>query len=81
MAGDPLYGLQHVEDPCEQINDALLVFLKWFLLVRRTELPTLEIFFCSLAERGITASPGGTRTSGVIKGRVVKCMELFRSEC
>ena len=37
---DPLYGLPHVEDPCEQINDALLVFLKWFLLVRRRELPS-----------------------------------------
>ena len=48
---DPLYGLPHVGDPCEQINDALLVFLKWFLLVRRRELPSSEI--CSLTERGI----------------------------
>ena len=51
VVGDPLHGLPHVEDPCEQINDALLVFLKWFLLVRRRELPTSEI--CSLTERGI----------------------------
>ena len=51
VVGDPLYGLPHVEDPCEQINDALLVFLKWFLLVRRRELPSSEI--CSLTERGI----------------------------
>ncbi len=38
--GDPLYGLQHVEDPCKQINDALLVLLKRFLLVRRREFPS-----------------------------------------
>ena len=49
--GDPLHGLPHVEDPCEQINDALLVFLKWFLLVRRSDLPASDV--CSLPERGI----------------------------
>jgi hypothetical protein len=27
---DPLHGLPHVEDPCEAINDALLVFLSCF---------------------------------------------------
>ena len=32
-------------------TNALLVFLKWFLLVRRRELPASEI--CSLTERGI----------------------------
>ena len=40
VVGDPLFGLPHVEDPCEEINDDLLVFLKWVLLVRRRELPT-----------------------------------------
>ena len=29
VAGDPLHGLPHVEDPCEAIIAALLVFLKW----------------------------------------------------
>jgi hypothetical protein len=28
---DPLRGLPHVEDPCEEIIDALVVFLSWFL--------------------------------------------------
>jgi hypothetical protein len=27
---DPLHGLPHVEDPCEKINDALLVFFHGF---------------------------------------------------
>jgi hypothetical protein len=51
MPGDPLNGMPHVQDPCEQINDALLVFLSWFLLVRRRELPASEV--SSLTERGI----------------------------
>jgi hypothetical protein len=37
VPGDPLHGLPHVEDPCEAIIDALLVFLKWFMLVRKIE--------------------------------------------
>ena len=48
---DPLHGLPHVEDPCEAINDALLVFLSWFLSVRRKDLPASEV--CALTERGI----------------------------
>jgi hypothetical protein len=28
VAGDPLHGLPHVDDPCEAIIAALLVFLK-----------------------------------------------------
>ncbi len=51
MAGDPLHGLPHVEDPCEAIIDALLVFLKWFMLVRRMELADSET--AELATRGI----------------------------
>ncbi len=43
VAGDPLHGLPHVEDPCEAIIVALLVFLKWFMLVRRMVLAELEI--------------------------------------
>ncbi len=49
VAGDPLHGLPHVEDPCEAA--ALLVFLKWFMLVRRMELVDLEI--AELAKRGL----------------------------
>ncbi len=48
---DPLHGLPHVEDPCEEINDALLVFLSWFLSVFRKDLPASEV--CALTERGI----------------------------
>ena len=48
---DPLHGLPHVEDPCEEIIDALLVFLSWFLLVRRKDLPASEV--CSVTARGI----------------------------
>jgi hypothetical protein len=51
VAGDPLYGLPHVEDPCEAIIAALLVFLKWFMLVRRMELAESEI--SELTTRGI----------------------------
>ncbi len=45
--GDPLHaevhGLPHVEVPCEAIIVALLVFLKWFMLVRSMELLESEI--------------------------------------
>ena len=51
VAGDPLHGLPHVEDPCEAIIAALLVFLKWFMLVRRMVLVESEI--AELATRGI----------------------------
>ncbi len=50
-SADPLHGLPHVEDPCEEIIDVLLVFLSWFLLVRRKNLPASEV--CSVTERGI----------------------------
>ncbi len=32
VPGDPTHGLHHVQDPREAIIDALLVFLKWFML-------------------------------------------------
>ena len=51
VAGDPLHGLPHVEDPCEAIIAALLVFFKWFMLVRRMELAESEI--AELTTRGI----------------------------
>jgi hypothetical protein len=47
---DLLHGLTHVEDPCEEIVDALLVFLPCFLLVCRKDLPASEV--CSMTERG-----------------------------
>ena len=50
VQGDPLYGLPHVEDPCEAIIDALLVFLEWFMLVRKMELRESEI--AELTTRG-----------------------------
>ena len=42
VAGDPLHGLLHVDDPCKAIIAALLVFLKWFMLVRRMVLVESE---------------------------------------
>ena len=51
VAGDPLHGLPHVDDPCEDIIDALLVFFNWFMLVRKLQLPESEI--AELATRGI----------------------------
>jgi hypothetical protein len=51
VQGDPLHGLPHVEDPCEAIIDALLVFLKWFMLVRKMEHRESEI--AELTTRGI----------------------------
>jgi hypothetical protein len=51
VQGDPLHGLPHVEDPCEAIIDALLVFLKWFMLVRKIEYRESEI--AELTTRGI----------------------------
>ncbi len=50
-AGDPLHGLPHVEDLCEAIIDALLVFLTWFVLIRVMEL--LESEIVELTRRGI----------------------------
>jgi hypothetical protein len=49
---DPLHGLPHVQDPCEDIIDALLVFLNWLMLIRRMELRESEI--AELTTRGIT---------------------------
>lgn len=51
VMGDPLHGLPHVDDPCEDIIAALLVFLNWFMLVRRMELAESEI--AELTKRGI----------------------------
>ena len=51
VAGDPLHGLPHVEDPCEAIIAALLVYLRWFMLVRVMEIRESEI--AELATRGI----------------------------
>jgi hypothetical protein len=51
VQGDPVHGLPHVEDPCEASIDALLIFLKWFLLVRKMEHRESEIL--ELTTRGI----------------------------
>jgi hypothetical protein len=51
VAGDPLHGLPHVEDPCEAIIAALLCFFKWFMLVRRMEIAESEI--AELTKRGL----------------------------
>ena len=50
--GDPLHGLPHVQDPCEAIIDALLVFLKWFMLIRKMEHRESDI--AELTTRGLT---------------------------
>ncbi len=46
---DPLHGLPHVEDPCDEIIDALLSFCHgfcWTVLVHRKNLPASEV--CSI---------------------------------
>jgi hypothetical protein len=55
VIGYPLYRLPHVEDPCKEINDTLLVFLKWFLLVRRRE-PSWQAI-CFLPRNSVVAAP------------------------
>ena len=48
--GDPLHGMQTVEDPCVKIIETLIVFMGWYLLIRRRELSTLHIV--ELIDRG-----------------------------
>jgi hypothetical protein len=52
VPGDPLHGLPHVQDTCEDIVDALLVFLNWFMLIHKMELRESEI--AELTTREIT---------------------------
>jgi len=40
---DPLHGIPLVDDPCEKIVETLLVFLRWFFLIRRKELSVEDI--------------------------------------
>jgi len=49
---DPLYGLPLVVDPCEKIVETLLVFLRWFFLIRRQELSVDDVV--EAIERGRT---------------------------
>ena len=44
--------MPHVQDPCEAIIDALLVFLKWFMLIRKMEHRESDI--AELTTRGLT---------------------------
>ena len=48
--GDPLYNMPMVEDPCVQIVETLIVFMEWYLLIRRRELSSVDIV--DLLERG-----------------------------
>jgi hypothetical protein len=61
VVGDPSHGLPHVEDPFEAIIAALLIFLKWFMLVRRMELADSEI--AELATRGFAEELPGWKSS------------------
>jgi hypothetical protein len=63
VAGDPLHDL---EDPCEVIIAALLVLLKWFMLVCkqkivRRQFPTAcfvnQNLFCKSTERMVLGLP------------------------
>ena len=49
---DPLYGLPLVDDPCGKIVETLLVFLRWFFLIRRQELSVDDV--AEAIERGRT---------------------------
>ena len=47
---DPLHGMPTVEDPCVAITETLIVFMSWYLLIRRRDLSTLHIV--EVIERG-----------------------------
>jgi len=44
--GDPLYRFPLVEDPCESCIEALLVFMRWYNLIRKRELCVDELAEC-----------------------------------
>jgi len=50
LPGDPLHGMQMVEDPSVKIVETLIVFMDWYLLIRRRELSSLDIV--ELMDRG-----------------------------
>ena len=41
--GDPLHGMESVEDPCVAIVNCLLTFMSWYLLIRRRELSVDDV--------------------------------------
>ena len=44
--GDPLYDHPLVADPCEPCIQALLVFVRWYLLVQNRELSVKKLVEC-----------------------------------
>jgi len=51
-AGDPLHGLDPVEDPCEAIIECLITFMRWYLLIRRREVSVDDV--AEVIDRGQT---------------------------